>query len=240
MADPTSKAELRERVCGMYAALERAIAPILPAQMGVPGVNGAWSVKDELAHLTFWHRNFLSRVQCATTGVASSGTEIDDDIWNMRCFVANRDRTLDDIFADLWRTQRAILDAIDALPESLLFNAGLHGVALWEAVDGTILGHYPEHIAQIEQWSAQHVTPPTMKSDLLFRIADAYAALTATLAAMPPREVTLPGVNGDWSARDELAHMTFWEERMLVVLRAALAGEDPPHPPLVIRCRPLC
>lgn len=233
MAGPTSKTELREQVRGMYAALERAIAPILPAQMGVPGVNGAWSVKDELAHLTFWHRNFLSRVQCVTTGVASSGTDIDDDTWNMRCFVANRDRTLDDVFADLWCTQQAILDTIDALPEPLLFNAGPHGGALWEAVDGTILGHYPEHIAQIEQWSAQHVTIPTSKPDLLFRIADSYAALTSTIDAMPPRELILPGVNSDWSARDELAHVAFWEERILVVLRAALAGEDPPHPPLV-------
>lgn len=233
MADPTSKAELRERVHGMYAALERAIAPVLPAQMGMPGVNGAWSVKDELAHLTFWHRNFLSRVQCATTGVAFGGTDIDDDTWNLRCFVANRDRAPGDVLADLWRTQWAILDAIDALPEALLFAHGPHGVALWEAVDGAILGHYPEHIAQIERWSARHVTPPTTKSDLLFGIADAYAALTATIDAMPPRELILPGANGAWSAKDEVAHVTFWEERILVVLRATLADEDPPHPPLV-------
>jgi hypothetical protein len=233
MADPTNRAELREQVRGMYAALERAIAPILPAQMGVPGVNGAWSVKDELAHLAYWHRNLLSRIECATTSVAFGGTAIDDDTWNLRCFVANRDRTPGDISADLWRTQQAILDAIDALPESLLFSHGPHGGALWEAVDGTILGHYPEHIAQIEQWVAQHVTIPIMKSDLLFRIAESYAALTAALDAMPPRELILPGVNGDWAARDELAHITFWEQRSVVILRAARAGEDPPHPPLV-------
>lgn len=233
MADPTSKAELLEQVHGMYAALERAIAPLLPAQMGVPGVNGAWSVKDELAHLTFWHRNFLSRVRCATAGIAFSGSDIDDDTWNLRCFVANRDRALDDILADLRRTQRAILDAIEALPKAMLFSHGPHGVALWEAVDGTVLGHYPEHIGQIERWSARHVTPPTMKSDLLFRIADGYTALTAMLDAMPPRELVLPGVNGDWSARDELAHLTFWEERIFLVLQAALADEAPPHSPLV-------
>ncbi|MGI8858036.1 MAG: ClbS/DfsB family four-helix bundle protein [Thermomicrobiales bacterium] len=234
MADPTTKAELLDQVRAMYLALDAAIDPILPAQMSVPGVNGAWSVKDTLAHLTFWHRNLLARLDgIASNAQMSVGTAIDDDIWNQRCFTANRDRALDDVLADLWRTQQAVLDALDALPEAMLFNAGAHGGALWEATDGSILGHYPEHLAQIERWRAQHVTFPTMKSDLLFRIADGYGALAATVDAMPPRELTLPTLHGGWSVKDEVAHVTFWEARVLTVMQATLAGEEPPHSPLV-------
>lgn len=233
MADPTTKAELLAQVRAMYAALDGAIAPILPAQMCVPGVNGAWSVKDTLAHLTFWHRNLLARFRGIAAGQqVSASTAIDDDAWNLRCFVANRDRALDDMLADLWRTQQAIVDAIETLPESLLFTAGPHGAALWEAVDSTVLGHYPEHIAQIDQWRARHVTAPTMKSDLLARIADSWAAWAATIDAAPPRELTLPDLHGGWSIKDEVAHITFWEGRALTVLRAALAGAEPPDSPL--------
>lgn len=234
MADPTTKAELLKQVQAMYDTLDAAIAPILPAQMCVPGVNGAWSVKDELAHLTFWHRNLLARLHgIATNQQVSASTEIDDDIWNLRCFEANRARALDDVLADLWRTQRAIVGAIETLPEAIFFNAGGHGGALWEAADGTILGHYPEHIAQIDQWRAQHVTAPTMHSDLLARIAEGWGAWAAAIDAAPPRELTLPDLHGGWSIKDEVAHVTFWEARVLTVLHAALADETPPHPPLV-------
>ncbi len=213
----------------MYAALDEAIAPILPAQMCVPGVNGAWSVKDTVAHLTFWHRNLLARFHSIGANQPPSDTAIDDDTWNRRCFDANRHRAPDDIMADLWRTQQSILDAIDARPEVIFFAAGKHGVPLVDATDGSILGHYPEHIAQIERWRDQHVTPPTMKPDLLYRIADSYAALAATIGASPPRELTLPDLHGGWSIKDEVAHVTFWEERLLPIMRAAIAGEEPPY-----------
>jgi hypothetical protein len=72
-----------------------------------------------------------------------------------------------------------------------------------------------------------------MKSDLLSRIADGYGALAATVNAMPPRELTLPTLHGGWSVKDEVAHVTFWEARVLTVMQAALAGNEPPHPPLV-------
>ncbi|MDQ6832411.1 MAG: ClbS/DfsB family four-helix bundle protein, partial [Chloroflexota bacterium] len=74
MAAPTTKAELLEQVRAMYAALDEVIAPILPAQMCMPGVNGAWSVKDELAHLTFWHRNLLARLDGVATSQPPSDT----------------------------------------------------------------------------------------------------------------------------------------------------------------------
>lgn len=229
MAHPTTKAELLEQTRAMYAAVDEATRPILPAQMCVPGVNGVWSAKDTLAHLTFWHHNLLARLDGATKSSGNATTAIDDDTWNARCFLANRDRTPGDILADLWRSQQAIVDAIDALPEAIFFASGAHGGPLWEAVDGTILGHYPEHIAQIDRWRARHVTPPTMKSDLLYRIADGWAAWTAAIDAAPPRELTLPDLHGGWSIKDEAAHITFWEDRLLPIVRAALADEEPPY-----------
>ncbi len=229
MADLTTKAELVEQVRAIYAALDEAIAPILPAQMDVPGINGAWSVKDTVAHLTFWHRNLLARFHSIGANQPPSDTAIDDDTWNQRCFDANHNRAPGDVLADLWRTQQATLDTINALPETAIFATGDHGSALLERVNGTIRGHYPEHIAQIERWREQHVTPPTMKSDLLSRIADGYAAWAATIDAAPPRELTLPDLHGGWSIKDEVAHVTFWEERLVPIVRAAINGEEPPY-----------
>src|SRR6478609_6621173 len=121
MAEPTTKAGLQEQVRAQFAALDAAIAPILPAQMVVPGVNGAWSVKDALAHLTFWDRHLLARLQSAATRQPPSDTAIDDDTWNRRCFDVNRARALNDVLADLWRAQQHILNALETVPEANLF-----------------------------------------------------------------------------------------------------------------------
>src|SRR3954452_11093446 len=101
MADPTTKADLLAQVQARFDALDTATAPILPAQMTVPGVNGAWSATDLLAHLTFWHHNLLARFEGVATGQGPTRTEMDDEAWNRRCFLASRGRAPEDVTADL-------------------------------------------------------------------------------------------------------------------------------------------
>lgn len=74
---------------------------------------------------------------------------------------------------------------------------------------------------------------PTTKAELLEQVRAMHATLKETIAPILPAQMCIPGVNGAWSVKDELAHLTFWEARALALLRAVLAGEEPPHPPLV-------
>ncbi len=118
MAAPTTKADLLARMHATYDALDAAIAPIPPFLMMTPGVNGAWSVKDTLAHLAYWDWSIVPYLDYALTLRAPNpaGTGGDDDIWNARCFAAHRARTLDDVLIDLYRARFAVLRAVDALP----------------------------------------------------------------------------------------------------------------------------
>jgi hypothetical protein len=71
-------------------------------RMETPGVNGAWSIKDMLAHLTGWNRWLVIRMQAASKGEPPplppwpADLENDDDI-NAWLYEINHRRSLRDV-----------------------------------------------------------------------------------------------------------------------------------------------
>jgi len=57
------------------------------------------------------------------------------------------------------------------------------------------------------------------KQQLLDRLENAWADLQASFAGLSEAQMTQPGVTGDWSVKDILAHVTTWEEEALRMLR---------------------
>lgn len=64
---------------------------------------------------------------------------------------------------------------------------------------------------------------------LLKRLHAAWDALTDSYAGLSDAELLEPGVTGDWSIRDIIAHVTWWEEEALTHLPLILAGGRPPR-----------
>lgn len=74
-------------------------------------------------------------------------------------------------------------------------------------------------------------TPPT-KSELLAAIQESRAELEELLAELTPEEMLRPGVNGEWSVKDTLAHIAAWERLAADRIRAAQRGSEPQFPPM--------
>lgn len=68
------------------------------------------------------------------------------------------------------------------------------------------------------------------KPELITHILTSRQALEKSLQGLTSDQMALPGVSGDWSVKDILAHITVWEQRMVAWLQAALAGEAPVLP----------
>lgn len=66
------------------------------------------------------------------------------------------------------------------------------------------------------------------RSTLLLRMQEAHAELVAALEAVDGARLTEPGVTGDWSVRDLLTHVAFWEQR--AVARLGLSAAEQPGP----------
>lgn len=67
------------------------------------------------------------------------------------------------------------------------------------------------------------------KQQLLKRLEENWAALQASYAGLADSQLTEPGVTGDWSVKDILAHVTTWEEQALQMLPLILRGARPPR-----------
>lgn len=64
---------------------------------------------------------------------------------------------------------------------------------------------------------------------LLTRLDRAWQAFKESYAGLSDAQLLEPGVMSDWSVRDIIAHVTWWEEEALTHLPLILAGGKPPR-----------
>ena len=67
------------------------------------------------------------------------------------------------------------------------------------------------------------------KQQLLNKLEQAWAAFNESYAGLTDEQLTTPGVTGDWSVKDILAHVSWWEEEALKHLPTILQGGRPPR-----------
>jgi hypothetical protein len=65
--------------------------------------------------------------------------------------------------------------------------------------------------------------------EVLKRLEKAWEELNQSYAGLSDSELLEPGVTGNWSVRDVIAHVTWWEEEALTHLPHILAGRRPPR-----------
>lgn len=60
------------------------------------------------------------------------------------------------------------------------------------------------------------------------QLQDARERLMQSFAGLSDEQMQEPGVHGDWSVRDILAHVAAWDRATTAAYRAMIAGERPP------------
>jgi hypothetical protein len=64
---------------------------------------------------------------------------------------------------------------------------------------------------------------------VLRRLGAAWASFEESYAGLSDAQLLIPGVQGQWSVRDIIAHVTWWEEEALKHLPLVRAGGRPPR-----------
>ena len=127
MAEQTDKAKILDEMRTKYAALEDTLAPLDETQMTMEGVNGEWSIKDVLAHITAWHHRLLVWLHAATRNEEPTlyGLVTDEEIdrLNEQFYKEHKSRTLDDVLTGSRTTYLQIVDVVQAMNEEDLTDA---------------------------------------------------------------------------------------------------------------------
>ena len=71
---------------------------------------------------------------------------------------------------------------------------------------------------------------PTTKAAILSESAKEHDALEQLLATLTPEQMVQPGIVGEWSVKDVLAHLTEWQQMVWGWYHAGLAGDSPSLP----------
>ncbi len=118
-----NKSELLDWLQKKYQEWEALLDQIDPARMEQPGVNGDWSMKDIVAHLTGWNRWLVIRFQAAR-GEAKppppwpAQLQEDDEI-NAWIYESNRNRSLEEVLDETHQVHQQLLAVIDSLPDDV-------------------------------------------------------------------------------------------------------------------------
>ncbi|MGD9889983.1 MAG: maleylpyruvate isomerase N-terminal domain-containing protein [Dehalococcoidia bacterium] len=152
----TDKAQILAWMAERRRALQSAIDRAGPELLVRPGSWGEWTLKDLLAHLTYWQTSAIDRLQKVAAGQVEAiqligGNEAIDQI-NENVYRANRDRPLADMLEAFHSTNRSFRTSVKSLPPEAyreLSADGVFSAARTVYADG--YGHDEEHLADIEK-----------------------------------------------------------------------------------------
>jgi hypothetical protein len=124
-----------------------------------PGPQADWSVKDLIAHLTFWEQDMLTSLGNSALATTPDWNA-DTDAVNARVFEANKDRPLAEIQADFRRSLEQICDLVGGLSDDDLTNIEIErlklgdGTQLWQYIADETYEHYrDDHLADVRAWA---------------------------------------------------------------------------------------
>jgi hypothetical protein len=136
----------------------------LLAQVGldrieVPGVEGAWSVKEVVAHLTWYERAIVEGAQqVLRTGTFTrrrpAGVSVDEQ--NVRIAAESRVRSAGDVLAEADEVFAQLLAVVAACPDDLLNDPRRLGLpddmVPWMGVANNSYAHYRQHEPALHAW----------------------------------------------------------------------------------------
>ncbi|MCU0498363.1 MAG: ClbS/DfsB family four-helix bundle protein [Anaerolineae bacterium] len=153
-----SKAAILNQLAIEFELFETTLARIPRERLTEAQAIGAWSVKDLIAHLTYWNQDFIREVDAADRGESLEGIRdprSDDEI-NAEAVAHSSAQSPETVIAAFEHSFQEIVSLIDQLEESALaddsaLSAHLHG-SFNGFIKNYVTDHWSEHREEIEHW----------------------------------------------------------------------------------------
>jgi len=117
-----------------------------------PGPQEDWSVKDLIAHLTWWQDHMLEWVKMALDGETVVRDETIDEA-NARVFNKKKDLPLETVLAEWNASYPTVITLVETMTDEQINDSSLvniEGHALMHFLIGDTFGHYHSHRADLE------------------------------------------------------------------------------------------
>jgi DinB superfamily len=144
-----------QRLDAAWVGFKTSYAGLTDAELLEPGVTGKWSVRDLIAHVTWWDAEALTHLPGILEGRRPprySTTYGGIDAFNAMMTARKASLSLADVFREQEETHRRLIALIDSTPEEQFASETRfrHRLRL------DTYAHYPKHAAAIVRWRQQH------------------------------------------------------------------------------------
>jgi hypothetical protein len=157
------KSELLNWLQEEYRQWQALLDQIGPSRMDQPGVNGAWSMKDLVAHLNGWQPRLIANLQAAQHGEPEppppwpAHLEAEDEI-NAWIYETNRERPVREVLDESYQLFQQLLTVIEGLPDDVRIESEWRLVWLGDKrfPAGEFFDHFhDDHEPDVRSWLAQ-------------------------------------------------------------------------------------
>ena len=132
-------------------AFNESYAGLSDAQLTQPGVTGAWSVRDIIAHVSTWEEEALKHLPLILAGGTPPRYSVQYggiDAFNARMTAEKRGLSLSEVRAHATATHGRLVELIQGIPERELIRE----TRVRRRLRLDTYGHYPLHAEAIRQW----------------------------------------------------------------------------------------
>lgn len=156
------------------------------------------------------------------------------DELNQQMFEEHKNKSFDEVDAEARACYTRILETVERMPEDSLHEQGYFP---WTGEDTLVYYlrectdlHYKWAWECILRWMSDNPRFQPSKVELIGKILVERRRLEKNLAALTPEQMVVPGVVGEWSVKDIMAHLTAWEKLFLGWYDGGKRGEVPETP----------
>ncbi len=159
MAEQYDKSTVLARARAGRAEFEAKLAHFDESEMTISRPPMGWSVKDLMAHITFWEDYALQRFAEALRGetprLLGQVTEQEINRVNQEALDAGRAKSLEVVRSEFTQVYAALIAQVEALPDDPadpFWSLWPEPDMPWKLVHWNTYGHYAEHAEMLHAW----------------------------------------------------------------------------------------
>jgi hypothetical protein len=153
------RSQLLKRIEKAWEELRGSYADLSDSDLLEPGVTGTWSVRDVIAHVTWWEEEALEHLPVILAGGRPprySTTHGGIDAFNARMTRRRRNLFLSEVLRQRDETHRRFVEFIRRVPEGQFRTE----TRFRRRLRLDTYGHYPKHAEAIRRWRERRPVGP--------------------------------------------------------------------------------
>ncbi len=151
-----NRLQLLNRIDTAWEALKASYVGLSDSELLEPGVTGTWSVRDIIAHVTWWEEEALTHLPRILEGKRPpkySVTYGGIDAFNAQMTEEKRNLSLSEVLKQRDETHSRLIDFIQSVPEDQIAQE----TRFRRRLRLDTYSHYPKHAEAIRKWRERSV-----------------------------------------------------------------------------------